>query len=172
MGTINLFNPKGVLGSNHQFHSVKAVCSCTDTHPGASLVLGADSLVRVGFSPVSICLSLAKELVKRFRGLPFNRAPATLLTLLQRKDEICGFKKVDHTCIKPNAFMWSPRPSFSTVPACDSCEVIPAINHSWSKTLTVASFCHLGMVFLHVLLLSSLRQELLQYDMHDFAFHF
>lgn len=50
IGTINLFNPKGVLGSNNQSHSVKAVCSCTDTHWAPSLVLGADSLVSIGFS--------------------------------------------------------------------------------------------------------------------------
>lgn len=112
IGTINLFNPKGVLGSNHQSHSIKAFCSCTGTHWGLPWCWQLTAWS-------ALALAWPKSWLKRFRRMPFSRAPATLLTLLQRKDEI-GVFKVDHSCTKPSAFPWSPRPSFSTVPACDS----------------------------------------------------
>lgn len=72
------------------------------------------------------------------------------ILLLQKKDAFCGFRRIDHTCIKPNAFLWSPQPSLSTVPVCDSWKIIPAISHSWINTLAVAKFGKLDLVFFHV----------------------
>lgn len=72
IGTINLFNPTGMLGSNHQFHSVKTVCSCTDTQWGPSLILGVDSLVSIGLSLVGIGLNLAKVLAENVQGVAFQ----------------------------------------------------------------------------------------------------